>query len=246
MPTAVRVPGVGGRGEDELDRGLGRGDLGREPALVADGGAEAVAVQARLERVVDLAADAQGLAEARRAVRDDHELLQVERVVGVRPAVDDVHHRHGQDMRGRPAERAPERQPERGRRGLGDGQRGAEHAVGADAALVGRPVDLAQQPVDAALVVHVVAEQRRAELVVDARDGALDRLAAVGGAAVTALDRLVRPGRRARGHGGAAERAGVGEDVDLDGRVSARVEDLARVHGCDRCHLPSLRERLAA
>ena len=186
------VPGVGGRGEDQLDRGLGRRDLGREPALVADGGAEAVAVQARLERVVDLAADAQGLGEARGAVRDDHELLQVERVVGVRAAVDDVHHRHGQDMRGRPAERAPERQAEGGGRGLGDRQRGAEHAIGADAALVGRPVDLAQQPVDAALVVHVVPEQRRGELVVDARDRAFDRLAAVGGAAVTALDGLVR------------------------------------------------------
>ena len=115
-----------------------------------------------------------------------------------------------------------------------------------DAALVRRAVDVAEQAIGAALVVHVAADERRAELVVDARDGALDGLAAVGGAAVAALDRLVRPGRRARGHGGAAERAGVGEDVDLDGRVSARVEDLARVHGCDRCHLPSLRERLAA
>ena len=115
-----------------------------------------------------------------------------------------------------------------------------------DAALVGRAVDLAEQAIDAALVVHVVADQRRAELAVHARNRARDRLAAVGGAAVAALDRLVRAGRGTRRHGGAAERAGVGDDVDLDGRVSARVEDLARVHGCDRCHLPSLRERLAA
>ena len=38
----------------------------------------------------------------------------------------------------------------------------AEHAVGPDAALVGRAVDVAEQAVDAALVVHVMADQRRA------------------------------------------------------------------------------------
>ena len=37
----VVVPGVAGRREDQLDRGLGRGDLRREAALVADGRARA-------------------------------------------------------------------------------------------------------------------------------------------------------------------------------------------------------------
>ena len=49
-----------------------------------------------LQRVEHLDAPAQRLGEARRADRHDHELLHVDVVVGMRPAVDDVHHRHGQ------------------------------------------------------------------------------------------------------------------------------------------------------
>ncbi len=37
------------------------------------------------------------LGKRRSAGRDDHELLEVDRVVGVRAAVQDVHHRHGQN-----------------------------------------------------------------------------------------------------------------------------------------------------
>ena len=48
--------------------------------------------QQLLQRMEDLGAVAQRLAEARRADRQDHELLDVEAVVGVRAAVDDVHH----------------------------------------------------------------------------------------------------------------------------------------------------------
>ena len=48
-------------------------------------------------------------------------------------------------------------------------------------------------------------------------------------AAVAQLDRLELAGGGARGHGGAAGRAGIERDVDLDRRVAPRVEDLARV-----------------
>ena len=44
------------------------------------------------------------------AHRHDHEFLDVDRVVGVRAAVDDVHHRHGQHVRAGAAEIAVERQ----------------------------------------------------------------------------------------------------------------------------------------
>ena len=46
------------------------------------------------------------------------------------------------------------------------------------------------------------------------------------------------PGRRARGHGGAADGARLEPDVHLDGRIAARVEDLARVDAGDRGHRP--------
>jgi hypothetical protein len=49
-----------------------------------------------LQRVEHLGAHAHGLGDARRADRYDHELLEVDVVVGVHPAIDDVHHRHRQ------------------------------------------------------------------------------------------------------------------------------------------------------
>ena len=48
-------------------------------------------------------------------------------------------------------------------------------------------------------------------------------------AAVAQLDRLVHAGRRAGRDGGAADGARLEQHVDLDGRVAARVEDLAGV-----------------
>ena len=49
-----------------------------------------------------LGAVAQRLGETRRANRHDHELLEVDVVVGVLAAVDDVHHRHRQRVRADP------------------------------------------------------------------------------------------------------------------------------------------------
>ena len=55
-------------------------------------------------------------------------------------------------------------------------------------------------------------------------------LAAVALAVVVAqLDRLALARRRARGHRGPAQRAGLEPHLDLDGGIAARVEDLARV-----------------
>ena len=66
-------------------------------------------MQPALQRVVDLGADPQALRERRRADRDHHELLEVDAVVGVRAAVQHVHHRDGEDVRLRAAEIPPQR-----------------------------------------------------------------------------------------------------------------------------------------
>ena len=55
-------------------------------------------------------------------------------------------------------------------------------------------------------------------------------------AAVAQLDRLELAGRGARGHRRQAPRAGVEHDLDLDGRVAPRVEDLPRVDALNRGH----------
>ena len=60
----------------------------------------------------------------RRAHRHDHELLEVDLVVGVRAAVQHVHHRHRQHVRRLAAEVAPQRQA-----GLGRGRLGRRRAT---------------------------------------------------------------------------------------------------------------------
>ena len=145
-------------GED-LERLVRRGEIRGEAALVADGRAEVALVQHLLEVVEHLGPHAQGLAEGLGALGDDHELLEVDGVVGVLAAVDDVHQRHGQVAGVGAAEVAVERQADGVGGGLGDGERDAEGGVRAELGLVGGAVEFDQQAVDGDLVERVHAEQ---------------------------------------------------------------------------------------
>ena len=82
----------------------------------------------------------------------------------MRAAVEDVHHRHRQQVGVGAADVAVERQPGRLGRRLGHGQRDAEDRVGAEVGLVGRAVELVHGLVDHALVVGIQALDRRADL----------------------------------------------------------------------------------
>ena len=135
----------------------------------------------RLEGVVDLGAPAQRLGEGLRADRGDHELLDVDVGVGVRAAVEDVHHRDGQHVRVRAAEVAEQRQVGGLGGGVRDGQRDAEDGVGAERGLVGGGVQVEHRLVDQALLGGVVADELRADLLDDGEDGLLDALAAGSG-----------------------------------------------------------------
>ena len=136
------VAGLLDRFENQIDRGGVVRQIGREAAFVADGRVELLVVQHLLEVVEDLAAAAERVAEPLEAQRHDHELLHVDRVVGVLAAVDDVHHRRGQQPGVRAAEVAVERQPAVLGRRVGRGQRDAEDRVRAELLLVRRAVEL--------------------------------------------------------------------------------------------------------
>ena len=152
----------------------------------------------------------------------------------MRSAVDDVEQRHGQDVRVRTAEVAEQRQVGRVGGGLGDGQAHAEDRVRADASLVVGSVDLDQDLVDDALLARIDAFDRRAQLIDDGGDGLQDALAPVTGlVAVTQLVRLEGPGGRAGGDGRPLDDPVVEEHLHFDGRVSARIQDLARVDSLD-------------
>ena len=218
---------------DEVERGPVGRQVGREPALVAQAGGQAVGLQHRLECVVDLGALAQGLGEGRRADRGDHELLDVDVGVGVRATVEDVHHRHRQHVRVGAADVAEQRQPGRLRGGLGRGQGHAEDRVRADLGLVRRAVDVEHRQVDGALVVGVEADECLARAVLTASHGLQHALAEVALAAVAQLDGLELAGGGAGRHGRATDGSVVEGHLDLDGGVAARVQDLAGADGFD-------------
>ena len=84
----------------ELVRAVQRELYGADlSTLVADADGEPAVRQHLLQRVVDLGPEPKRVRERRRAGGNEHELLQVERVLRVRAAVDDVHHRDGKDVR---------------------------------------------------------------------------------------------------------------------------------------------------
>ena len=109
-------------------------------------------------------------------------------------AVDHVEHRHRQRYGVISAEVREQRDPALGRRSLRGCQRNAEDRVRPKSALVRRPVELDQRPVDADLVEGIAPPDGVGELAVDVRDGLHDALAPVGMLAVAELDRLVDAG----------------------------------------------------
>ena len=86
------------------------------------------------------------------------------------------------------------------------------------------------------LVVGLHAARRVEDLAVDGVDRLAHALAAIALVAIAQLDSLMRAGRGARGHRGAAEGAVLQQDIDLDGRVAAAVENFPADDGSDCGH----------
>jgi hypothetical protein len=128
--------------------------------------------------VVDLDAHPDRVRERLGADRADHELLDVDVVVGVRSAVHHVHERNREDARADAAEVAVERQVlgERGR--TCDRHRAGEERVRSEPCLVGAAVEVEQQLVHAALIASVEADQLVRDLLVYIADRLVHSLAA--------------------------------------------------------------------
>ena len=107
--------------------------------------------------------------------------------------------------RGRPAEVLVERHVRRGRGRLGERHRDAEQGIGAEAPLVLGAIEIDHRLVDRALI-GVVAGERLRDFAVHMADRFRDALAEIPLLVpVAELERLALPGRRARGHRGAAD-----------------------------------------
>ena len=226
---------------DRLQRLLVGAQVRREAALVADGRVHALRLQHGLQRVEHLDAVAQTLGECRRADGQDHELLDVDAVVRVRAAVDDVHHRQRHAVARLPrAEQFVQRQAALGGVRLRVGKRDRQDRIGAEPSFGGRAIELDEPPIELALPCGIQAQDRFADLAVDVRDRLCDALTEIALlVAVAQLVRLARPRRGARRHSGTPARTARQHDFGLDGGVAPRVDDLEADHILDSAHFLS-------
>ena len=176
-------------------------DGGRESSFVPHAGGEPPFLEDPVQCVVGLGAHAEGLRERGRFHGDHHELLEVQRVIGVLAAVQDVHQRNRQGGAAYAPERLEEWTAPLGGGRPGGRQRYPEDRVGPQPSLVGRAIQRDHDPVKSFLIQPVAAGDRGRDGLPDVPHGLADPEPPVSGRVVVPqLDRLVDAGARPRGH----------------------------------------------
>jgi len=134
--------------------------------------------------------------------------LPIEIAARVQSTADEVDHRQRQPGEAFGIEIAPQRLSSAGGGSVRAGKRDTQHGIRAQAGLVRRTVQLAQQAIDLCLLRRGETMQAWGEAVAHMGDGATDALAAVASEiAVAQFNRLVPPRAGPRRHNGATDRA---------------------------------------
>ncbi|MND32218.1 hypothetical protein D3C80_227860 [compost metagenome] len=221
------VAGLFDRLDDEVEGFRCTLQTRRKAAFVTNIGVVALCAQFLLQDVEDFRTNPHGILQRFGADRHDHEFLEIDRVVGMCAAIDDVHHRNRQNMCASAADITVKRQASRFGGSLGNGQRHAEDGVCAETRLVRRAVERDHRLVDMDLAFSIETADGIEDFRIDRFNGLLDTLAAKALAAIAQFDSFVGTRRCARRNSGAAHRAVFQIDVDFDGRVATAIEDLA-------------------
>ncbi|MCY1213113.1 hypothetical protein D9M72_248750 [compost metagenome] len=187
-------------------------------------------------------APAQCLGEAWRANRQDHELLHIDAVVGMRTTVDDIHHRQRQAVLWPAgANRTVQRQAGRSRCRLGAGQRNGQQRVGAKARLLWRSIEADQAGIHLGLVRGVQAVERSRDIDVDVLHRLLHPLAEIASlVAVTQFQRFTRS-RGCTGRRGSEALRAIGQHhLGRHRRVAPGIEQLVAADFPDCSHVDPL------
>ena len=162
----------------------------------------------------------------------DHELLEVEIVHRVSPAVQDIEVRHRQQFTGTGLGGDPrvQRLPGVLSEAPGGGDRHGDDRVRAEPGIPTRAVQRCQGRIQIAHTAPLGAGEQHDDVVVDVGDGSLHASTRVGAPVVAQLERFVLAGGRTGGCRGDLACAVAEGHADLDGGVAAGVEDRP---GCD-------------
>ena len=170
----------------------------------------------------DLGADPEGVRKSIGGNRSDHELLEVDRVVGVLAAVEDIHHRDRQRGGAESADVAIEGHAEGFGGGVCHGHRDTEDGVCTEVRFVLGAIESEQQVVDLALVGSRLTHQLHGDRIVDVRNGLRHSLATpLLRITIAQLHSLMLAGRSTRGDRGASLRAVIKNHLHFKRRISS-------------------------
>ncbi len=238
------ISGGGDGFENDLDGFFVRFAAGRESAFVADGGRVAMLLQRGLQRVEDFHSPAQGFRKARGTHGHNHEFLEIHRTIGMRAAVENVHHRAGEQIggliRGIAGKIFVERLLEGDGGGAGGGHGNGENGVGPEAGLGGRAIEGDHFVIEGALVGGGETGDGFGDFGVGVGDGLEHALAEIFRfVSITQFEGFVFAGGSAGGDGGSTQCPALEDHVGFDSGVAAGIDDLAGVdfddlggHGC--------------
>ena len=234
------IPGLLDTLQDDLQRRFVGLEIRGKSALIAHGCVELHGVQHFFQGMKNLGATAQRFGKCRGTHRQDHEFLEIDVVIGMRTAVDDVHHRHRQLHRhasSQAVEVTVERLPGFGRRRARARERHRQHGIGAETRFVVGSIEIDHGSVNAVLITRLLADQRLAYFTINVGTGLFDALAAITpGVAVAQFDGLAAAGGGAGGHGGTADGTGFQGDIRFNSGIPTRIEYLARTYIGNRRH----------
>ena len=152
-------------------------------------------MQPLFECVEYFGAPANRFGQRRRADRNNHKFLKIYKIVSMFAAIDDIHHRHWQDMGGDAADVAVQWQPARRSCSLSYRQADTKNGIGAKPRLVFGAVQFNHYMIDVALVFGVDPKQGLGNFAVyagDCLEHTFTEIALL--VPVTQFDRFVRTG----------------------------------------------------
>ena len=160
--------------------GIGGGvKIRSESTFVTNRGGEALGLEHLFQRMENLCAGAEGFAEGPKVDRTNHELLEVDRSIGVSAAVHDVHHGDGEHFGVGATDVFVERLLESGGGGMSRGERDAEYSVGPEVGFVLGAVEFEHRHIDADLIAGIHASESGRDFGLHVGDGGLHALAEV-------------------------------------------------------------------
>ena len=218
------VAGVFNRVDDKGQSFFGRLQVRCETAFIADVGVVSGSFQVLFQRVENFGTHANGFFNGGSGNRHNHEFLNVNRVVGMLAAVNDVHHRNRQSAGHGAAQITIQRETGFFGLSLGNGERNGQDGVSAELAFVFGAVEFNHGSVDFNLIFGVQTGQSVVDGVVDVGNGFFNAFAAETlFVAVTEFNGFVYAGRSAGRNGCASESTGLQNNIGFNSRISARV-----------------------